>query len=134
METLRAAAFKEFIEYLNGVEKRLKYGLEVTSSDEEEINFTIAGRYAFTFTGGEPWVPDDRKPEVPVSYQLCIWHQVGGGRHSPPEMVDTPLIDSDVMRECVVVAFETVAKEQIRQAMEDITIERIEEAAHQEEM
>jgi len=98
---------------------------ERTQHDEELVSFNLDG-YAFTLSWGEVNKPSIGRTVPVVQFSLCIWHTVGGGRWHPPEDVDTTLIESQSIYDCIRVAFETVAKEEIRINMENDRCDQME--------
>ena len=109
--------FDILVKNLKATCPHLKRDFRVADRDDTSMNFSI-DRYAFTLA----WEPTTRKGigrdyDVP-EYGLYIWHTVGGSYWNPPEAVDTTLIETQSIHQCITCALETVAKDEIRQCLE----------------
>lgn len=113
-----AKGLKEFVATLTRVAPALRRTLHVTEQDDEQVSFELSG-YPFTLTWGETTKPSIGRSVWVVQYSLCIWHQTPGNRWSPPEDVDTTLITSQSLYDCLRTAFETVAKDEVRIVLEN---------------
>ena len=122
-EVRAARGLEEFASAMDQLAPMHERCFETTQRDEELVSFTL-DEYPFTLS----WVEIDKPSighNVPViMYSLCIWHTVGGGRWHPPETVDTTLIESQSVYDCIRVALETVAQEEIRLTMENYGYEQ----------
>ena len=114
-----AKGIADFTKTMTYGANRLKRNFVVNNSDADGVSFILDG-YSFTFSWGETTrVPIGRSRWI-VQYTLCVWSETQGGRWNPPEQVDTTLVTDQSINACVRVAFETVAKDEIRQALEDV--------------
>ena len=103
-----------------------KHGREwlVIDRDNDQVTFTL-DNYRFTFSWEIAYKPViGRAVPVPL-FSLCAWHQTMGNRHTPPEDIDTSLVTSQSVYDCIRVAFETVAKEEIRMILENDSYEQM---------
>ncbi len=114
-----AKGIADFTKTMTYGANRLKRNFVVTDSDADGVSFTLDG-YSFTLSWGETTKPAIGRSVWIVQYTLCIWSETSGGRWNPPEAVDTTLITNQSINACVRAAFETVAKDEIRQALEDV--------------
>lgn len=125
-----AKGFSIFFENLTKVSPHLKRKFLMSQKDEEHIDFSLDG-YAFTLTWDEGKRQSIGREYIVPEYQLCIWHTTFGGRWNPPESIDTTLITTQSIHECITCALETVAKDEIRQCLEGVGYEIMEEV-HEE--
>jgi hypothetical protein len=116
---IAAKGMKDFVDTMKLGAERLKRNLVITDTDADCVNFTV-DNYPFTLSWGETTRPSIGRAVWIVQYTLCIWNETQGSRWNPPETIDTTLITSQCLNACVRCAFETVAKEEIRQALEDV--------------
>jgi hypothetical protein len=121
MNTIREQVEKHF----NGLVKTLtdacpvlKREFVLQSKDDESVNFTIDG-IPFTVGWGESPAPAIGGMRWRVVYTLSVWYTTAGGRWHPPETVDTELIDSPSINDCVKKALQTVAGAEIDGALEN---------------
>ena len=105
------------LETLTAVCPHLKRKFKIVESNEETIAFEI-DRFPFSVTWGETVEACIGGMQWVVIFSLSIWHTTHGGRFHPPESIDTPLFDSKDICDCIRVALETVAKEEIRQCLD----------------
>ena len=110
-------AFDAFVNVMTNTAPRTHRKFSVTERDGELINFDL-DNYKFTLT----WTEEDiniigRSIMIP-EYQLCTWYSTYGSRYEPPEDVDVTLVTSRNIYDCIKSAFESVAKDEIRQALE----------------
>ena len=110
--------FNGLIKTLTEVCPVLKRKFELQSKDDESVNFTIDG-IPFTVGWGEAPTPAIGGMRWRVVYTLSIWYTTAGGRWHPPETVDTELIDSPSINDCVRKALQTVAGAEIDGALEN---------------
>ena len=123
---------KLFVESLKLACKILKREFIVNDQDSEFINFEI-DKYRFTMHVGEEEQKIGFKSVTNELYSLCVWHTINNySRDTPPEDVDTQLIKTYNLNECIKCVLETVAKEEIRQALENVFFE-LNEAPTEEE-
>ena len=129
-----AKGFNILVENLRKVSVHLKREFAVTQKDDEIIYFGI-DNFPFSLSWGESTRKTIGREVIVPEYQLSIWHTVGGGRWHPPENVDTTLITTQDIHQCITCALETVAKEEIRQCLEGVAFEMMaEEELKVEEM
>ena len=131
-EVRAAKMMEEFASAITRLAPKHERTLNITERSEEEVSFEL-DNYPFTFTWGVVDRPSIVRTIPVVQFSLCIWHTVGGGRWHPPEDVDTTLIESQSVYDCIRVAFETVAKDEIRGIMENDGYEQMAKEAVTEE-
>jgi hypothetical protein len=110
--------FNGLIKTLTEVCPVLKRKFELEERDEEMLSFSIDG-IPFTVGWGEAPTPAIGGMRWRVVYTLSIWYTTAGGRWHPPETVDTELIDSPSINDCVRKALQTVANAEIDGALEN---------------
>lgn len=120
MDSLKSQAKKGMdglIHTLEKVSPTLSIEFKVTDRNEEQVTFDLDG-IPFTLTWGECPTPGIGGVRWDVIYQLCVWHTTMGTRHEPPEEIDTTLIDSRCVSECVRKALETVFMSRVNGVLE----------------
>ena len=113
-----AKLLKTFSETMVRLAPKMGRCFERTEEDGEQVSFNL-DNYPFTLSWGETLKPSIGRSIWTIQFSLCIWYQTPGSRHSPPEDIDTTLITSQSISDCIRTAFETVAKEEIRCVMEN---------------
>ena len=113
-----------FVQAMKMTAYRLETPIEFTDQDDEQVSFTLSG-YNFTLTWdvGERECIGGKRPVI--QFTLCVWYMTSGNRMNPPESIDTTLVTDQSINACVRCAFETVAKDEIRQALEEVDCAQI---------
>jgi len=99
---------------------QLKYEFKVTEQDGDHIDFEI-NNYPFTVTWGDYYEPASSMVTGMtwvIKYTLSIWNTTAGDRNNPPESIDTELITSKYIGDCIKLALIKTAEIEIDAAME----------------
>jgi hypothetical protein len=124
LEVRAAKGIAEFVSAMIRLAPKHERCFERTDEDADQVSFNLDG-YPFTFSWGEATTKGIGRLIPTVKFSLCIWHTTPGSRHSPPESIDTTLIESSSVYDCIRVAFETVAKDEIRNILENDSYEQM---------
>jgi hypothetical protein len=117
----------EFVIAMKHLSEKMNRKFTVTDQDYDQVSFTL-DNYPFTLAWGETTRPKIGGIAWVVQFSLSIWHTTSGSRDYPPEDIDTELVTSQTIVDCVRVAFETIAKEDIRIHMENYSYKQMAEA------
>jgi hypothetical protein len=116
-----------FIEVMTQTSPHMKREFKVVEQDEDHVDFQL-DNYDFTLGWSEaPKQSIGRDPRWVVQYSLCIWHTEYGGRSHPPETVDTTLVETESIWDCIRVAYTTVYKDELRQVLEGYSYSKMED-------
>lgn len=121
IEAKAKAGMESFITTVKRLAPHLQRIVEVTTEPDEDIISFKLGGYSFSIY----WESMTGMPahERAIQYILCIWTQTHGSRYNPPEDIDTTLIKSQSIIECVRVLFETAAKMDIQCVMQNDSVD-----------
>jgi hypothetical protein len=124
-----------FIDRMTKVCIPLKRTLFMEERNEDEITFYIDG-FSFSMDwelNFRPYIGYVGRFQGKYVFNLRIWETVGiGNRNHPPEDVDTELVSKTDINSIIQIALLTVAKEDIRLAMENESMDEfVQEQAYE---
>lgn len=108
----------DFVATITRLAPKLGRSLVITEKDGDQVSFEL-GDYPFTLSWEVVETPSIGRTVPVVKFALCIWHLAPGGYWHPPESVDTTLVEKTSIFECIRVAFETIAKDEVRIILEN---------------
>ena len=118
LESNAAGGLEEFASAILRLAPKHDRQVGITDRDADQVSFHLDG-YPFTLSWEVFNRPCIGRTVPVVQFALCIWHQTHGSYWDPPEDVDTTLVESQSVYDCIRVALETVAKEEIRLSIEN---------------